>query len=243
MNIFPVIKGGDVRWDALVFGHLFWNRYFGESADKPPRGIPSTCGSVLIRGKDAEGRDYALIVDPSTRHSPAEYYFDLNRRTGLSPEAITHCFVTHHHFDHWHGLAYFPQARWFTGPGNAALIAGAIKQSADRESGDGLPPGIPAEKLEEVSGEFLPGLSALHLPGHTAELHGIAFTSGGKRILIAADAVMTACHFRDRALEFQNDPALITKGAATIENIAESFDLVMPGHDNLIVVPGRLSHP
>jgi glyoxylase-like metal-dependent hydrolase (beta-lactamase superfamily II) len=238
MNIFPSLKAQNLNWDALVFGHLFWNRYFGETKENPPRGIPSTCTSVLIRGKEGDGKDYCLVIDPTTRRSPEEYYFDLNRRTGLGPEAVTHCFTTHHHFDHWHGLRYFPKARWFTGPGNKTLIEEAAKQAKDmaKDPGDGQPPEIDTDKLTEVSGEFLPGLWALPLPGHTRDLHGVAFMSGGRKILAAADAVMTGNHFRDRMVEFQPDRSMWPVAAATIQNISESFDLVIPGHDNLIII-------
>jgi len=236
MNIFPALKIKDVRWDVLVFGHLKWNRYFGESPENPPRGNPSTCGSALIRGKDTGGKDYCLIVDPTTRRSPEEYYFDLNRRTGLRPEAITHCFATHHHFDHWHGLKYFPNAKWFCGEGNKELIADAVKNSAGVDPGDGLSPEVEAGLLTEVCGEFLPGISAVPLPGHTQHLQGIGFFSEGKKILIAGDGVMTGYHFRDRLTEFQQDAALVKTAAETIENIAESFDIVLPGHDNLIIL-------
>ena len=238
MNICPQLKNSELVWDALVFGHLFWNRYFGESAEKAPRSIPSTCSSILIRGKDRGGKPFCLIVDPTTRRSPEEYYFDLNRRTGLKPEAITHCFATHHHFDHWHGMRYFPNAEWFTGPQNKALIEQAVKQVKDtaKDPGDGQPPEIDADRLKEVSGEFLPGVWALSLPGHSRELHGIAFMSGGKKILAAADAVMTGNHFRDRITEFLPDPSMAAVAAATIQNIPESFDVVVPGHDNLIII-------
>jgi len=238
MNIFPQLKNSDLSWDALVFGHLFWNRYFGETSENPPRSIPSTCSSVLIRGIGKDGKPYCLIVDTTTRRSPEEYYFDLNRRTGLGAGAITHCFATHHHFDHWHGFRYFPNAAWLTGPGNRELIAEAEKQAKDtnKDPGDGQAPEIGADRISEVSGEFLPGLWALPLPGHTRELHGVAFMSEGKKILAAADAVMTRNHFRDRATEFQNDPSLRSLGAATIQNIADSFDIVVPGHDNIIVI-------
>ncbi|MDR0562224.1 MAG: MBL fold metallo-hydrolase [Spirochaetaceae bacterium] len=232
MNIFPEFStASEVRWDALIFGHLFWNRYFGETPDNPPRGAPSTCSSVLIRG-----RGYCLMVDPAIRHSAEECYFDLNRRTGLLPEAVTHCFSTHHHFDHWNGLKYFPNAQWLTAKGNAPLIAEAVREAVNRDPGDGLSPAIPAERIQEVSGEFLPGVYALPLPGHTDSLHGIAFRSGKKRILIAADSVMTSGHFADRITEFQPDPAMQKTAASTIADIAESFDLVVPGHDNLIVL-------
>jgi glyoxylase-like metal-dependent hydrolase (beta-lactamase superfamily II) len=234
MDIFPELTPKKLRWDVLVIGHLFWNRYFGESPDNPPRGIPSTCSSVLIRSLE-EDDPYCLIVDPATRRSPEEFYFDLNRRTGLHPGDITHCFVTHHHFDHWHGLAYFPNAEWLTGLNNRALITEAVSQSLSRDPGDGLRPEIEAAKLREVSGEFLPGVFALPLPGHTADLRGLAFMSGKKRILAAGDAVMTADHFRDRLTEFTPSDEMKELAAAAISNIAESFDIIIPGHDNLIV--------
>ena len=236
MNIFPNLKVRNVRWDVLVFGHLRSNRYFGESREHPPRGLPSTCSSVLIRGKDVDGKDYFLIVDPTIRRSAEEYYFDLNRRTGLFPDAITHCFSTHDHFDHWNGLKYFPKARWLTGPGNIPKIAKAVEQAIGRETGDNLSPTIPVDRLEEVSGEFLPGVYALPLPGHTEELHGVAFMSEGRRILMAADSVMTKDHFTDRATEFSPSDALRVVAGETINNIAESYDLVIPGHDNLIII-------
>ncbi|MDR3085393.1 MAG: MBL fold metallo-hydrolase [Christensenellaceae bacterium] len=220
MNIFPEIKGEIEDYDVLVHGHLKWNRYFGESADAPPRGDPSTCSSVLLRGRDFDGRPYLLILDPTIRLSPEAYYFDLNRRTGLRPDAITHCFSTHHHFDHWHGLHYFPGAAWLTGEGNAALIAEAS--------------GVDRGRFNEVSGEFLPGLFALPLPGHTEALHGLAFCFRGKRVLVAGDAVMTKHHFDDRRTEFQPDETLQKRAGETLQNIAQSFDIVVPGHDNTL---------
>jgi glyoxylase-like metal-dependent hydrolase (beta-lactamase superfamily II) len=238
MNIFPPLKTLDVMWDVLVFGHLFWNRYFGETQENPPRGIPSTCSSTLIRGKDGNGKPYCLIVDPTTRRSPQEFYFDLNRRTGLRPEDVTHCFTSHHHFDHWHALRYFPNALWLTGPQNKVLIEEAVKQAKDsnKDPGDGQSPEIDVDRITEVSAEFLSGVWTLPLPGHTKELHGIAFLSGGKKILAASDAVMTANHFRDRATEFQSDKTMLSLAAETIQNISESFDIVIPGHDNLVII-------
>jgi glyoxylase-like metal-dependent hydrolase (beta-lactamase superfamily II) len=237
LNIFPNIKGGEVSWDALVFGHLITNRYFGEDKEHPsPRGNPSTCSSVLIRGKKSDGGEYRLIVDPTIRHSDKEYYYDLNRHSGLFPGAITHCFSTHEHFDHWNGVKYFPGAVWYTAVGNKAAIGKANEQSVGKETGDNMGPTIPWERIEEVAGEFLPGVYAVHLPGHTATLHGVAFVSEGKKILIAADSVMTRMHFKDRITEYSPTDELREKAAETIDNIAESFDIIVPGHDNVIVM-------
>ncbi|MDO5348564.1 MAG: MBL fold metallo-hydrolase [Lachnospiraceae bacterium] len=224
--------------DILISGHLKWNRYFGETMEMPPRGNPSTCSTVLIQGYQRDGSIYRLLVDPAIRHSREESYFDLNRRTGLTPDQITHCFSTHHHFDHWNGIKYYPHAVWCTTKDNLPLIQEAVKQAWKRgtEPGDGESAVIPAERFQIVEGEFLPGVQAVPLPGHTKALHGIAFCFHGRRILAASDSVMTRNHFRDRKTEFQPDPQLMAKAAETIDCIAAQFDIVIPGHDTPIIL-------
>lgn len=219
MNIFPTVIGQISDYDIIVVGHLRWNRYFGERESDPPRGQPSTCTSTLIRGTDRDGRAFRLIVDPTQRLTASDYYFDLNRRTGLRARDITHCYVTHEHGDHQAGLAYFPDAIWYAAP----PVAEALRSS---ELIDG-------RRVIPVEGEFLPGVCALPLPGHTLSLHGVAFVFEGKRVIIAGDAVMTKYHFRHNTCEFQKDATLAER---TILNLKESADLVIPGHDNLIVV-------
>lgn len=220
MYIFPDIQGEVDNFDVIVEGHLRWNRYFGETPASPPRGYPSTCTSVMLRGKDTDGKPYVLIVDPTTRWTAKDYYFDINRRTGLYPDAVTHCFSTHHHGDHIEGLVYFPNTEWLAGEGAAQIIAKA-------ENVKGI------KRIKPVSGEFLPGVYALPLPGHTDTLHGVAFRYKGKRFLVAGDGIITKYHFLHETTEFETDAA---KAAETIRNIKESFDYVIPGHDGLQIV-------
>jgi glyoxylase-like metal-dependent hydrolase (beta-lactamase superfamily II) len=223
MNILPVIQGTVDSWDMIVMGHLRVNTYFGESYDAPPRGDPSTCTSVMVRGRQADGSPYVLIIDATTRWTPEDYYFDINRRTGLHASDVTHCFVTHHHGDHFEALPYFPNARWMAAPKVVELIGGGNEKAN-------------VTGLEGVTGEFLPGVVAVNLPGHTDSLHGVAFSCGGKNILVAGDAVMSRHHFVHETTDFQNDPAMQKIAGETIRSMKESFDIVVPGHDNLIVV-------
>jgi len=218
MKIFPNIKGTIDNYDIIVIGHLRWNRYFHESPDAPPRGDPSTCTSTLIQGKDASGQKYVLLVDPTLRIKPQDYYFDINRRTGLHPEDITHCFVTHDHTDHQAGLNYFPNARWLAAPG----VAEILKTSTY----------IDGSRVEVVEGEFLPGVYAYPIPGHTLSLHGVAFSFYNKKIIVAGDGVMTKYHFYYNTTEFEKDAEL---AADSIRNLKENFDIIIPGHDNAIV--------
>lgn len=217
-GIFDALSREVESCDIIVVGHLKWNPYFGESADAPPRGDPSTCTSTLVRGRDKEGNPFALLVDPTLRLSAEDYYFDLNRRTGLHPQDITHCFSTHAHFDHQVGLNYFPNAVWCA----AKPVAEELRDSQF----------IDGSRVQGVEGEFLPGVAALPLPGHTPNLHGIACLCGGFRILIAGDGVMTRDHFREDTTQFGQDAKT---AAHTIRKIKEAVDLVIPGHDNVIV--------
>lgn len=223
MNIFPEIKGSVDSWDMIVMGHLRVNPYFGESYDDPPRGDPSTCTSVMVRGTDYDGKPFVLIVDPTLRLSAEDYFFDINRRTGLSGEDVTHCFVTHHHLDHYEALPYFPNAVWMA----AKPVAEILYREADK---------VDVSKLIGVEGEFLPGVYAVSLPGHTDTLHGVAFSCGGKKILVAGDSVMSRHHFAAETTDFQPDPEMNRIAGDTIRSMKESFDIVIPGHDNLIAV-------
>jgi hypothetical protein len=47
---------------------------------------------------------------------------------------------------------------------------------------------------------------------------------------------MTAGHFADGITEFQPDPGLVKKAAETIAGIKANCDIVIPGHDNLIII-------
>lgn len=223
VDIFPQISGEVENWDVLVIGHLRVNEYFGESRESPPRGDPSTCTSVIVRGRNADGSPYVLIVDPTMRWTPTDFYFDLNRRTGLHPEDVTHCYCTHHHLDHYDAFRYFPNAVWMA----HREVAEILKRECTA---------IDAGRIQAVEGEFLPGVFSLPLPGHTPSLHGAAFRCRGKRIVAAGDAVMTKYHFDDGTTDFQPDPIWQERARETIENLKESFDIVIPGHDNLITV-------
>lgn len=217
--MFPRIQGTIDSYDVIVVGHQRANIYFGDNPQNPPRGKPVTCTSTLIRGKQPDGTPYALLVDPTTRNTPQEFYFELQRRTGLKPEEITHCFTTHEHFDHIEGLAYFPKAHWLAEKHNLPWASASML--------------IDKARLEPVEGEFLPGVFAEPLPGHTNTLCGIAFAYQGHRYIVAGDAVVSRHHFADRVNNFEDDAELARR---TQEQIAKDYDVVIPGHDNLFLV-------
>ena len=223
MKNFPEIKGTIDNWDVIVAGHLRVNTYFGESYDNPPRGDPSTCTSVMVRGKETDGKPFVLIIDATLRWKAEDYDFDINRRTGLHLKDVTHCFVTHHHLDHYEALPYFPNAKWMA----AKPVAGILHKEATK---------VDASRITGVENEFLPGVCAVHLPGHTETLHGTAFSYKGKKILVAGDSVMSKYHLDHETTDFQKDPELNQIAAQTIRDMKETYDIIIPGHDNIVVM-------
>ncbi|MGI5899149.1 MAG: MBL fold metallo-hydrolase [Christensenellales bacterium] len=215
----PIPETEVLSYDIIVIGHQRANVYFGDDPRNPPRGKPVTCTSTLIRGLDENRKPYALMVDPTTRADQNAFYFDLERRTGLKPKDITHCFCTHEHFDHIEGFAYFPDAKWLAPAPN--LFATGASMLIDKAM------------LIPVEGEFLPGVYAAPLPGHTHGLHGISFRYRKKRYIIAGDAVVSRHHFDDLANNFEDD---IDAACKTQQQIKAEFDVVIPGHDNLIII-------
>jgi len=217
-NVFQRISAEVDDYDIIVIGHLKWNRYFGEHQNNPPRGDPSTCTSTLVRGAQRDGTPFRLLVDPTLRHTPADFYFDLNRRTGLRETDITHCFCTHQHADHCKAMNYFPAAEWLAAPATV------------RELQNGS--NVDASRVRAVQGEFFDGVFAVALPGHTNSLHGVAFVHGGKRVVVAGDSVMTKHHYRDETTEYTKDP---DTAAQTIRWLKAQADIVIAGHDGMIV--------
>ena len=217
-DVFDKIQGRIEDFEIIVIGHLKWNPYFGETKEAPPRGNPSTCTSTMVRGRMEDGSRFVLLIDPTLRVTPEDYYFDINRRTGLHREDITHCFVTHSHYDHQAGLNYFPDAVWYA----AEPVAEELRSSEH----------IDGSRVAGVRGEFLPGVYALPLPGHMEHLHGAAFWADGRRVVVAGDGVMTRDHFRHQTSMFEQDSE---EAAKTIRMLSDTADVIVPGHDNLIM--------
>lgn len=159
-----------------------------------------------------------MLIDPTQRLCAQDYYFDLNRRTGLHPQDITHCFCTHEHFDHQVGLNYFRNTIWLAAEPVAEKLLNSVY--------------INGKKIQGIKGEFLPGVKAVWLPGHTKTIHGVSFWYQSRHVLVAGDSVMTKQHFRDNTTMFEEDAQM---AAATIQNIKKEYDIVIPGHDNMLV--------
>lgn len=203
----------NIRWDVLTIGWLSRNRYWGESDDRAYR--EPLCTSTLIR---VAGR--TIVVDPGL--PPEEMARVLDRRAGVDPASVDTVFLTHFHGDHRVGLEAFPHAAWYMAPPE-------IEHWKHRLPADSPDRGL-LDRLRLMGPAVLPGIDVIETPGHTPGHASLLFESEGLRVVVAGDAVMTRDFFRHRDYYFNTADA----GAAvrSIETIAGTADIVVPGHDN-----------
>jgi glyoxylase-like metal-dependent hydrolase (beta-lactamase superfamily II) len=184
----------------------------GEADDRAYRN--PLCTSVLIRT-----RNRAIVVDPSLQ--PAGMPSLLDRRPGLSIPEVDTVFLTHFHGDHRLGIDAFPQAEW--------LMAGE-EISAWREDLPEYDGRRVLERLRAASAELAPDIALLATPGHTPNHYSLDLDAEGLRVVVAGDAVMTREFFLAREYYFNTaDPDAALR---SIEELAATADVIVPGHDN-----------
>jgi glyoxylase-like metal-dependent hydrolase (beta-lactamase superfamily II) len=199
------------RWDVITIGNLSRNRYWGESDEEGLR--DAWCTSTLVSGDG-----FRLLVDPSLK-DPEAMAHELDRRTGLKPDAISAVFVTRHHGDHHWGVEAFPQAEWWAAGEVVALINENSSYSRPVQP-------APPRLFDEIE--------LLHTPGHTAEHHSLLLVCDGQTVVIAGDAVMTRDFYAHRQGYFNS--VSFDTAAETIDAIGRTADVVVPGHDNYFLV-------
>jgi len=98
-------------------------------------------------------------------------------------------------------------------------------------------------RLEVIDGdrELLPGISAIHLPGHTPGSQGVLVETAGGEYLIAGDTVNTYRNWQgDERLAHLLNGSLISLPDhwRSLERIAETSATVIPSHDPLVLQQG-----
>jgi glyoxylase-like metal-dependent hydrolase (beta-lactamase superfamily II) len=122
---------------------------------------------------------------------------------GVQPEEIDTVLVTHAHIDHISGLidpagaAWFPKAELVLHEAEPAFWLSAENAAKAPESARsgfataaaGLTPYAARTRTVTNGGEALPGITSVHLPGHTPGHTGWLIASGNDSLLIWGDVV------------------------------------------------------
>jgi hydroxyacylglutathione hydrolase len=172
--IFAVEDGSVVEFDQPGdLSHDRFNRYQALKADHPVHGMIAWPNTVLLRGPRT------VIVDPGMLMQGPPLLLGLER-LGVDPQDIDLVVNTHHHVDHTHGNAYFPNI-------TCAIHKWEYNRYLAEYRLGFEPPNV--RLLEGDEGELGPDLFFILTPGHTAaSICVVAETTDGT-VVIAGDTV------------------------------------------------------
>lgn len=163
---------------------------------------------------------------------------------GIDCASVEHVIVSHFHYDHVGNYALFPHAtfyvqdeemRFYTG---RYVCQGAFRHSVEvedilamvRYNYDGRLCFIDGER------EILPGIAVYKVGGHTAGMQIVTVQTAGGRAVLASDA-SHYYHNIEKNVPFMvhHDLPGMYYGFQRIRELAEQPELIIPGHDPLVL--------
>jgi glyoxylase-like metal-dependent hydrolase (beta-lactamase superfamily II) len=183
---------------------------------------------------EAAARGRPIQLDPRTALAPL----------GISSEAVESVIVTHLHYDHAGGLHLFPAAKLYmqaaemayaTGPCmchdtlRMPFTAGHICEAVKR---------LYSGKVVFIDGdaEIADGVTVHRIGGHSRGLQAVRVRTSAGWLVLASDAAHFYENFQSRKpFPIVVDLQDMLDGFVTLERLASSPELIVPGHDPLVM--------
>jgi glyoxylase-like metal-dependent hydrolase (beta-lactamase superfamily II) len=183
-----------------------------------------------------------VLVDPSLPAQAVEAR--LFERVGAAPDKVTHVFLTNWRPAHRRALPAFEKAAWLMSEAeitNARKVLEDLSRRAQAAGGDADVRRVLDEELrllarvQPAPDEIADGVDLFPLPGYTEGQAGLLIAEATRTTIVAGDAVPTAGHFfAGRVFEDCFD---LERAKASLTEMYEIADIIVPGHDNLFVAP------
>lgn len=187
--------------------------------------------------------DKAILVDPGL---PGDIVAArLAERANLTPDQITHVFLTSFRPDARRGLTHFADATWWISEAERETVGVAMiaqLRGAENAGETGLRDTLAAEvelleRCQPAPDKLADNVDLFPLPGVTPGLAGLLLPEGRHTTLICGDAVPTWEHL---------EQGVVPRWAADTNQAQQSFmeaieiaDLLVLGRDNLVVNPTK----
>lgn len=220
-----------VRFCVVSIGALSHNRLWSEAV--PLRTAHATTTYIV----DGERR---ILTDPSLPATALAARF--NERTGKTLADVTDVFCTTLRPVHRRSLEALPDAAWWVNELELQTYSEHLEKllaSAERLS-DQDAHAIRADmkllaKFSPAPDAFTPQISLFPTPGPSPGAAGLLLTPTDMTIAVAGDAALTGEHV-ERGQVWQG--CADTEAAMeSLGELVEIADMIIPGHDNLIVTP------
>jgi glyoxylase-like metal-dependent hydrolase (beta-lactamase superfamily II) len=201
----------------------------------------------LIRGED-----HAFVVDTGfdaemaklrgrQLTSPVE---DGLAALGVDPASVEDVIVTHMHYDHAGNHRLFPRARYHLQDAEMdfctgrCMCHGALRQAYAADDVAEMVRKVFDGRVAFHAGDddLAPGLSLHHLGGHTRGLQAVRVWTRRGWLVLASDAAHLYANIdQGRPFPIVQDVAAMLEGHRTLRRLASADDLVIPGHDPLVL--------
>jgi hypothetical protein len=222
-----------VTFTVVSIGTLSSNPFW-----KEPPGVRTAHATATL----VQDGERLILVDPSL---PAIALVNhLFERTGLRPDAITDVFCTSLRPTHRRAVAAFPNAKWLASEAELANYRAhlqSLHESSHRQGGE-LDKALHVDM--EIVHRFGPApdklTEAVHLfplPGPSEGHAGLLLAGSVRTVLVAGDAALTVDHVL--AGQVWSGCSDVEAAMDSLTELLEIADLIVCGHDNYMVSPGR----
>lgn len=222
-----------VEYCVVSIGALSHNRLWGETA-----AVRAAHATTTLVTDDRR----LILVDPSL--PPPVLAARLGERTGKSLTDVTDVFCTTLRPVHRRGIEAFASARWWCG--EQELEAYRRHLEGLESSAGRLDPEQAATveadlklvgRFQAAPEKLSRGIHFYPLAGPSVGSAGLLLAQATSTILIAGDAALTAEHVQ-RGVVWEGC-ADAEAAARSLQDILEVADVIIPGHDNMMLSPGR----
>lgn len=163
---------------------------------------------------------------------------------GVDCGQVQHVILSHFHYDHVGNYALFPNATFYMQDSEMAFYTGrnaslgAFRHSVEVDDVCAMVRLNYERRLSFVEGsrEIVPGISVHHVGGHTAGMQIVTVAHARGQAVVASDASHYYRNFSERIpFNTLHDLPRMYGAFAKIRELASSEDLVLPGHDPLVL--------
>ncbi len=183
-----------------------------------------------------------ILIDPSLPEIVlASRLFE---RTGLQPDAITDVFCTTLRPTHRRAIAAFPKARWLASGAELDDYRGhlqAMHESSHRQGGE-VDQAIHVDieilqRFQPAPDKLTDVVDLFPLPGPSEGHAGLLVAGATRTVIVAGDAALTIDHVL--AGQVWSGCQDVEAAMQSLTEILEIADLIVCGHDNYMISPGR----
>ncbi len=233
---------------AVRYGHRdsvpAWEAFHKEHA-APPGGMDYFVWAVTD-GQHTVVVDTGYSEEEGTRRgrtflrSPADGLAEL----GIDASQVEHVVLTHFHYDHIGGQALFPKAKFYVQEAEMRFYTGPNATRPAFRGSIYLPDILSIVTLNyagrvmfhDGDAEIVPGVWVHTASGHTAGMQIVSVQTARGRAVLTSDASHYYANI-DEGNSFNTfvDLAGVYRAYDRIRELADSPDLIVPGHDPLVL--------